>query len=65
MLRRVLVVPHGCNVRIVYPIAVRQADFFANADPLWMAYLIKDTCRTAEFLGVPYRWPNPDPVLMV
>ena len=53
-----------CNVRIVYPIAVRQADFFANADPLWMSYLIKDTYRTAEFLGVPYRWPSPDPVLM-
>ncbi len=53
-----------CNVRIVYPIAVRQADFFANADPLWMSYLIKDTYRTAEFLGMDYRWPSPDPVLM-
>ena len=53
-----------CNVRIVYPIAVRQADFFADADPLWMSYLIKDSYRTAEFLGVPYRWPSPDPVLM-
>lgn len=53
-----------CNVRIVYPIAVRQADFFANADPLWMSYLIRDTYRTAEFLGLPYRWPSPDPVLM-
>ncbi|KAB7648967.1 2-hydroxychromene-2-carboxylate isomerase [Polymorphobacter fuscus] len=54
----------ACNVRIVYPIAVRQADFFANADPLWVFYLMKDTYRTAEFLGLPYRWPNPDPVLM-
>lgn len=53
-----------CNVRIVYPIAVRQADFFANADPLWPFYLMKDTYRTAEFLGMPYRWPRPDPVLM-
>jgi 2-hydroxychromene-2-carboxylate isomerase len=52
----------GCNVRIVYPIAVRQADFFANADPLWFFYLMKDTYRTAEFLGLPYRWPSPDPV---
>nr|WP_207792350.1 DsbA family protein [Polymorphobacter multimanifer] len=51
-----------CNVRIVYPIAVRQADFFANADPLWVFYLMRDTYRTAEFLGLPYRWPNPDPV---
>lgn len=53
-----------CNVRIVYPIAVRQADFFANADPLWVFYLMKDTYRTAQFLQMPYRWPNPDPVLM-
>jgi 2-hydroxychromene-2-carboxylate isomerase len=53
-----------CNVRIVYPIAVRQADFFANADPLWVFYLMKDTYRTAQFLEMPYRWPNPDPVLM-
>ncbi len=54
----------ACNVRIVYPIAVRQADFFANADPLWVFYLMKDTYRTAEFLGLPFRWPRPDPVLM-
>jgi 2-hydroxychromene-2-carboxylate isomerase len=53
-----------CNVRIVYPIAVRQADFFANADPLWVFYLMKDTYRTAEYLGMPYRWPSPDPVYM-
>jgi 2-hydroxychromene-2-carboxylate isomerase len=54
----------SCNVRIVYPIAVRQADFFANADPLWVFYLMKDTYRTAQFLGLPYRWPSPDPVYM-
>ncbi len=53
-----------CNVRIVYPIAVRQADFFANADPLWVMYLMRDTYRTAEFTGLPFRWPKPDPVYM-
>lgn len=53
-----------CHVRIVYPIAVRQADFFANADPLWAPYLVKDTYRTAAFLGMDFRWPKPDPVLM-
>jgi 2-hydroxychromene-2-carboxylate isomerase len=54
----------SCNVRIVYPIAVRQADFFQKVDPLWVMYLMKDTYRTAEYLGMPYRWPVPDPVLM-
>ena len=53
-----------CNVRIVYPIAVRQPDFFQKVDPLWVFYLMKDTYRTAEYLGMPYRWPVPDPVYM-
>jgi 2-hydroxychromene-2-carboxylate isomerase len=53
-----------CQVRIVYPIAIRQADFFQKVDPLWVFYLMKDTYRTAEYLGMPYRWPQPDPVYM-
>lgn len=53
-----------CNVRIVYPIAVRQADFFANADPLWFSYFMRDVFRCGEYLGVPIRWPVPDPVVM-
>ena len=53
-----------CNVRIVYPIAVRQPDFFQKVDPLWVFYLMKVTYRTAEYLGMPYRWPVPDPVYM-
>ena len=40
-----------CNVRVVYPIAVRQADFFANADRLWFGYFMRDVHRTAEFLA--------------
>ncbi len=53
-----------CNVRIVYPIAVRKADFFTSVDPLWIVYLLKDTQRTAQFLGLDYAWPSPDPVTM-
>lgn len=53
-----------CVVRIVRPIAVRQPDFFSAADPLWVSYLMRDTVRTAQFLGLPYRWPRPDPVVM-
>ena len=52
------------NVRVVRPIAVRQPDFFANADPLWTTYLMRDCHRTGEFLGLPFRWPRPDPVVM-
>lgn len=53
-----------CDVRIVRPIAVRQPEFFANSDPLWVSYLMRDTVRTAAFMGLPYRWPRPDPVVM-
>lgn len=52
------------RVRIVLPIAVRQPDFFDRADPLWASYLVRDTYRTAAFLGLPFRWPVPDPVVM-
>lgn len=52
------------NVRPVLPIAVRQPDFFANADPLWTTYLFRDCVRSAEFAGMPLRWPRPDPVKM-
>ena len=52
------------NVRPVLPIAVRQPDCFAQADPLWFSYLMRDCVRSAEFAGLPLRWPRPDPVLM-
>lgn len=53
-----------CTVRIVYPIAVRQADFFTSNDPLWLPYFMRDVFRAAEFVGLPLRWPRPDPVVM-
>ena len=53
-----------CNVRVVYPLAVRTPDFFDNNDPLWLPYFMRDVFRTAEYLGLPLKWPTPDPVLM-
>jgi 2-hydroxychromene-2-carboxylate isomerase len=53
-----------CNVRPVYPIAVRQPEFFANSDPLWFSYFARDIHRSAQFLEIPFRWANPDPVQM-
>ncbi len=52
------------DVRVVTPIAVRQPDFFTNSDPLWFSYFMRDCHRCAEFLGIPFRWPRPDPVVM-
>ena len=51
-------------VRPVYPIAVRQPDFFTSNDPLWLQYFMRDIHRSAEFLGLPFHWARPDPVAM-
>ena len=51
-----------CNVRPVYPLAVRTPEFFESRDPLWVPYLMRDVHREAAFLGMPFRWPRPDPV---
>lgn len=51
-----------CNVRPVYPLAVRTPEFFDQRDPLWFSYFALDIGREAAFLGMPLRWPRPDPV---
>ena len=52
----------ACNVRPVYPLAVRTPEFFETRDPLWTPYFMTDVFREAAFLGLPFRWPRPDPV---
>jgi 2-hydroxychromene-2-carboxylate isomerase len=54
-----------CNVRPVYPLAVRTPEFFETRDPLWTPYFMRDVFREAAFLGLPCRWPRPDPVQLV
>jgi len=51
------------RVRVVLPIAVRIAGFFDRVNPLWPPYLMRDTMRIAEYLGIPYAWPQPDPIV--
>src|SRR5262249_16331483 len=31
--------------------------------PLWPFYLLRDTARIAESLGLPFAWPRPDPIV--
>lgn len=52
------------NVRPVRPIALRQPDFFEREHPGWMAYLLTDVIRLADYLGMPIALPDPDPVAM-
>ena len=51
------------NVRVVLPIAVRIEGFFDRVNPLWPPYLMRDTFRIAQHLGIPYGWPQPDPIV--
>ncbi|HVN64666.1 MAG TPA: DsbA family protein [Candidatus Binataceae bacterium] len=53
-----------CNVRPVYPLAVRVPGFFKQVNPMWPPYLMRDTSRIAEMLEMPYAWPWPDPIVM-
>ncbi len=51
------------NVRPVYPLAVRTPDFFKNVNPKYRRYHLQDSERVAEYLGIPYRRPVPDPIV--
>ena len=52
-----------CVVRPVYPIAIRTPEFFEQINPLWPPYLLRDTVRISQMEGIPYAWPQPDPVV--
>jgi 2-hydroxychromene-2-carboxylate isomerase len=49
--------------RPVYPLAIRTPEFFERLHPLWPRYFMIDVHRVAEMLGLPFRWPRPDPVV--
>jgi len=51
--------------RPVYPLAIRTPSFFDNVHPLWTRYFMIDVHRVAEMLGLPFRWPSPDPVVQL
>lgn len=51
------------RVRPVLPLAVRVPDFFERVNPLWPPYLVRDTMRIAQYLGIDYSWPRPDPIV--
>ena len=51
------------NVRPVYPIAVRAPGFFKTVNPMWPPYVLRDCARLAEMRGLPFAWPDPDPIV--
>ncbi len=50
-------------VRPVYPLAIRQADFFERNHPNWLGYTMRDMVRVAEFHGIKFGPPRPDPIV--
>ena len=53
----------GVHLRPVYPLAIRTPEFFERVHPLWLSYFGRDVFRVAEFLGLPFAAPRPDPVV--
>jgi 2-hydroxychromene-2-carboxylate isomerase len=51
------------SLRPVYPLAIRQPDFFERNHPNWLRYTMTDMFRVAQHLGVPFGPPRPDPIV--
>lgn len=51
------------TLRPVYPLAVRQPDFFERNHPNWLRYTFMDVRRLAQSLGIDMIPPRPDPIV--
>jgi 2-hydroxychromene-2-carboxylate isomerase len=51
------------NLRPVYPLAIRDPDFFERSHPNWLRYTFTDIFRVAQFHGIPFGPPRPDPIV--
>jgi 2-hydroxychromene-2-carboxylate isomerase len=51
------------DLKPVWPLAVREPDFFERNHPNWLRYTVLDVMRLAAFLGIPFAPPRPDPIV--
>lgn len=51
------------TLRTVWPIAIRDPDILFTGNPAAPRYILMDSMRSAQMLGIPFRWPRPDPVV--
>ena len=51
------------TLRPVYPLAIREPDFFERSHPNWMRYTFTDMFRVAQFHGIPFGPPRPDVIV--
>ncbi len=47
----------------VYPLAIREPTFFERNHPNWLRYTFTDMFRVAQFHGIPFGPPRPDPIV--
>lgn len=73
-----LAADHDVDVRLraVYPLAIRRPELVernirlgrgdggVGADVAFSPYIVRDAPRLAEFHGIPFAWPRPDPIVM-
>ncbi len=50
------------DMRVVHPNILRNPNYFKTMNALARPYFMRDTQRTAAFLGMPFRRPVPDPI---
>lgn len=62
---RALAEQHAVDIalRPVYPLAIRQPDFFERNHPNWLRYTVLDVMRVAHVESVPFGAPRPDPIV--
>lgn len=51
------------NVRPVYPLAIREPNFFERNHPNWLRYTMLDMMRVSAFHDIPFGPPRPDPIV--
>lgn len=51
------------NLRPVYPLAIREPNFFERNHPNWLRYTMLDMMRVAAFHDIPFGPPRPDPIV--
>jgi 2-hydroxychromene-2-carboxylate isomerase len=47
----------------VYPLAIRQPDFFERNHPSWLRYMFTDVMRLSQFHDIAFGPPRPDPII--
>ena len=50
-------------LRPVWPLAIRQPDFFERNHVNWLGYTMRDMMRVAQFHSIPFGPPRPDPIV--